>query len=397
MPVPIHLVFIDISHNNFDSLPDWICDLPQIDCLRINNNRLTHVPERLFNVQSIRFLCCENNRIKSLPNPSDELNLVSCVLYNNQLTELPVDFLRKCSRLRHLNLSFNRLTSLPAVNTNVEQNQLNTLRMSGNRLDETVVPILMKMKRLRTLDLSRNKLRYFDDSALGSLILLEELNLSSNELTALSSSIFSLPSLQVLKAHSNRIKLIPNLSLSHTLQLVDLSNNELGTCATNIATGTSLSLLDLTCNSALNFTSGTLRKSYKKPLALFDIGDQRHDRVEMGFSETSGIRNKLCIRRVHCGDVFGMIDGSSNYELPRKIQLMLKQSIMSKENDYNLSEILLEVHEMLGEPGERLGATAVLVGTHLEKLTEPVELDEEQYDQIRFAGGFVDEVNGKLR
>ncbi|VDM64707.1 unnamed protein product [Angiostrongylus costaricensis] len=302
MPVPLHLVFIDISHNIFDSLPDWICDLPQIECLIVHNNRLTNVP----------------------------------------------------NRLRHLNVSFNRLTGLPAMDANVDRNRLNVLRLSSNRLNESIMPILMKMKRLKILDLSRNKLRYFDDrlrpsevrhifdmtqyftvlfcenvdenstsqfdsrdgsaaamrqqtiegiqigSALSSLSLLEELNLSSNELTTLSPSIFKLPALQVLKAHSNHIKSIPDLSLSPTLQILDLSNNALGKCTTCIDAGCSLNLLDLTCNSALSLTSETLRRNQKKPVTLYDIGDQAHDRVLMGFSETSGNRNKSLYHCYFC-------------------------------------------------------------------------------------------------
>lgn len=121
-------------------------------------------------------------------------------------------------------------------------------------------------------------------SALCSLNMLEELNLSSNELTSLSPSIFELPALQVLKVHSNRIRTIPDLSVSSTLQVqwqlyliealhfanclpwlylalqtVDMSNNVLGVFASGISIGPSLSQLDLTCNSALNLTSGTLR------------------------------------------------------------------------------------------------------------------------------------------
>ncbi|XGW17715.1 hypothetical protein V3C99_002365, partial [Haemonchus contortus] len=328
MPVPLHLVFIDVSHNKFDVLPDWIGDLSQIDCLRVNNNRLTSLPDRLFSVQSMRYLFCKNNRLKALPPLYDNCNLISCVLYSNQLEELPSNFLRKGSRLRHLNVSFNRLTGLPAVNAHHDRNRINTLRLSHNRLDESIVPILMKMRKLKILDLSHNRLRYFDDSALGSLTMLEELNLSSNELTTLSSSIFDLPALQILKAHSNRIKAIPDLSVSPTLQTVDISNNALGAHTSSIATGPALKQLDLTCNPALNLNSGTLRRTHKKPVALYDIGAQSQDRVQVGFSETSGNRNKLCIRRVHCGDIFGMVDGSSNYELPKTIQTILNQLLL---------------------------------------------------------------------
>ncbi|VDO54339.1 unnamed protein product, partial [Haemonchus placei] len=305
--------------------------------------------------------------------------------------------------LRHLNVSFNRLTGLPAVNAHHDRNRINTLRLSHNRLDESIVPILMKMRKLKILDLSHNRLRYFDDSALGSLTMLEELNLSSNELTTLSSSIFDLPALQIFKAHSNRIKAIPDLSVSPTLQTVDISNNALGAHTSSIATGPALKQLDLTCNPALNLNSGTLRRTHKKPVALYDIGAQSQDRVQVGFSETSGNRNKLCIRRIHCGDIFGMVDGSSNYELPKTIQTVLNQLLLNSEHQNNLPAILLKAHESLEEAGERLGASeisyvgnvtaAVMTGGHLEKLTETGELDEDEYDRIRSAGGTVDECN----
>ncbi|ETN71285.1 leucine Rich repeat-containing domain protein, partial [Necator americanus] len=121
---------------------------------------------------------------------------------------------------------------------------------------------------------------------------LEELNLSSNELSTLSSSIFDLSALQVLRAHSNRIRTIPDLSASPSLQMLDLSNNALRDKTTRIVTGPALKQLDLTCNSALNLTSGTLSRNYKKPVALYDIGAQSKDRIQIGFSETSGSRNK---------------------------------------------------------------------------------------------------------
>ncbi|WKX99769.1 hypothetical protein Q1695_014554 [Nippostrongylus brasiliensis] len=357
MPVPLHLVFIDISYNHFDTLPDWLGDLHQIDCLKLNNNRLSSLPDRLFNVLSLRYLMCKNNRIKKLPDPVENSSLISLVLNKNQLTELPTDLFLKCSRLRHLNVSFNRLVSLPNVHHHPDRNRINTMRLAGNRLDESVVPILMKMKKLKILDLSNNKLRYFDDSALSSLTLLEELNVSSNELTSLSPSILELPALQVLKAHSNRIRYVPDLSSSSSLQLVDMANNALGVFTKCIATGPSLLQLDLTCNSSLNLTTGTLRRSNKKPVALFDIGAHPHDRFQVGFSETSGSRNKLCIRRIHCGDIFGMVDGSSNYELPKTIQTVIRRIIENTDHQNNLPSILLRAHESLEEAGERLGAS----------------------------------------
>ncbi|VDK84242.1 unnamed protein product [Cylicostephanus goldi] len=51
----------------------------------------------LFSVMSMRYLYCKNNKIKTLPDPVENLNLVSCVLHGNHLTELPREFFRRCS------------------------------------------------------------------------------------------------------------------------------------------------------------------------------------------------------------------------------------------------------------------------------------------------------------
>ncbi|VDM70727.1 unnamed protein product, partial [Strongylus vulgaris] len=154
-------------------------------------------------------------------------------------------------------------------------------------------------------------------------------------------------------------------------------------------------------------------KNRKKPVALYDIGGQAKDRVQIGFAETSGSRNKLCIRRMHSGNIYGMVDGSMNYELPKTIQSVLKKIISSADHKNDLPAILLEAHEALEESGERLGASCILVhigpklsisyvgnigaaviaNGSLERLTEPSELDEDQYDRIRSAGGTVDENN----
>uniref|UniRef100_A0A1I7W9P8 MSP domain-containing protein n=1 Tax=Heterorhabditis bacteriophora TaxID=37862 RepID=A0A1I7W9P8_HETBA len=192
MPMPLNILQINISYNNFDILPDWICDLPQ---------------------------------------------------------------------LSHLNVSNNKLTALP-------------------------------------------------DRALRSLTLLEDLNLSSNRLSHLSPAITQLPALQVLRAHSNLILSMPDLSQSLTLQV------------------------------------------------------------------------ELCIRRFRFGNLFGLIDGGSNYELPKTIHNTLKEQYQEKfkiiivvivhkrstSSDLltsaqrmiglgsNLRLTILSAHEQLGEQGERLGA-----------------------------------------
>lgn len=75
------------------------------------------------------------------------------------------------------------------------------------------------MKHLKIIDLSHNRLNSFDDSALSSLELLEDLNLSSNRLTRLADCLALLPCLQVLRAHSNQLVHVPEFRASNQLHV----------------------------------------------------------------------------------------------------------------------------------------------------------------------------------
>lgn len=119
----------------------------------------------------------------------------------------------------------NRLTELPGANSFNDLNRLQSLRLSGNQLTETSMSVIVACRRLRLLDISYNNFRFFNDSALSQLGLLEEVNLSGNKLTSLSTEIAQLPNLQILKAHSNKISSIPDLSFSKSLKVSLILSN----------------------------------------------------------------------------------------------------------------------------------------------------------------------------
>ncbi|VDK67371.1 unnamed protein product [Anisakis simplex] len=111
--------------------------------------------------------------------------------------------------------------------------------------------------------------------------------------------------------------------------------------------------LDLTCNLALRVNTSTLRPKKKGRLvSVVDVGSESMSGpFQYGFSETSGQKNKLCIRQIRPRNdnrhVFGMIDGGSNDETVSGVE--------------SLKMALIKAHEHLGQLGERLGASALLL------------------------------------
>uniref|UniRef100_A0A0M3KKL3 Protein phosphatase PHLPP-like protein (inferred by orthology to a C. elegans protein) n=1 Tax=Anisakis simplex TaxID=6269 RepID=A0A0M3KKL3_ANISI len=65
--------------------------------------------------------------------------------------------------LKNLNVSNNRIASLPSANTVIDMNHLQLLRAASNDLDESVISTVVSCRRLRLIDLSYNQLRFFDD------------------------------------------------------------------------------------------------------------------------------------------------------------------------------------------------------------------------------------------
>ncbi|KHN77064.1 Protein phosphatase PHLPP-like protein [Toxocara canis] len=377
MPIPIHLIVFCIPYNRLVSLPDWITDLPQIETISVHHNFIKHLPYRIFmNASSLKNLFVNDNDIERLPDVVENCSLEVLSLHNNHIEQLPVDLLRCAHRLKNLNVSNNRLLFLPSANSMIDLNRLQLLRAANNRLDESVISTVVSCRRLRLLDLSYNQLRFFDDSCLMRLTALEEVNLSSNRLSSVSPAFGVLPNLQILRLHSNMITSIPDLSHSPSLFLLDLSNNELENLNTDLCMAKTLKHLDLTCNIALRVDSSTIRpKRRGRLVSVVDVGSEStFGPFQFGFSETAGQKNKLCIRQIRPKNgnrcVFGMVDGGSNDEIPsliaEKLDDYVQQKVILGAN--SLKTALLRSHEHLGQMGERLGASALLLYVSREQL-----------------------------
>ncbi|KAK0416541.1 hypothetical protein QR680_012550 [Steinernema hermaphroditum] len=369
MPVPMHLNVYSVAYNRFETLPEWLTELPHVVTISAHHNRLQYLPHRiLMNVSRLKNLFVNDNCLRKLPDSIENCALEVLNVQNNQIEYLPNELLKTAHRLRHLNATNNLLTSLPPANSLSDLNKLYTLRLASNQLTESAVSVVVACRRLRILDLSNNQLRFFNDSALSRLSFLEEVNLSCNLLTSLPSDFAQMPALQIVRAHSNRIETVPNLAASTSLKLIDLSNNCLDRVNIDYCISPTLQCLDVTCNPFC--------EEQERPVAL--LGDSRAlsivevskrnlvADVEYGYSETSGHRSKLCIRQIRPKDrtnvVFAIVDAGSSFEIAEVVHSKLSYFLELFSDDRSvesLGKAILRTHEHLGAQGERLGASVL--------------------------------------
>lgn len=191
------------------------------------NNHLTGLPPTLCQMRNLTLLDLSNNQIRSLPESLTELrSLTHLYLRNNLLgdNDLPKDFGTMRVTLRDLNLSGNRLTTVPP--SLLSLHGLRNLFIGGNRI--THLPRGIKeFKKLRVFYLGGNFLQQLPDE-ISHLSHLIALILADNQLECLPESICDLKRLQCLQLHQNRLTTLPhNLVLLKGMRELSLRDNPL--------------------------------------------------------------------------------------------------------------------------------------------------------------------------
>jgi len=121
-PVPLKLQRIDISHNNFSELPNWIGACASLSSLDASHNRLVNVTGLLRNyrISQLVSLNLAYNDLRQLDQLPDAFaSLRSLQLQSNELPNLPDNFFAVTyARLETLNASCNKLSTLPRYEQN---------------------------------------------------------------------------------------------------------------------------------------------------------------------------------------------------------------------------------------------------------------------------------------
>ena len=153
------LTSLDLSHNRLTTLPNGVFDSLNVAHLDLSRNRLTTLPNGAFDSLTVGSLDLSRNRLTTLPNSVFDgmTGLQNLNLNHNQLTALPNGVFDGMTSLDRLWLNNNRLTTLPnGVFDDLEDVEL--LDLSGNRLTALPAALFDGLLDLDKLDLRFNHL-----------------------------------------------------------------------------------------------------------------------------------------------------------------------------------------------------------------------------------------------
>ncbi|GIY82519.1 leucine-rich repeat-containing protein 58 [Caerostris darwini] len=109
----VHLRELNLSGNNFRTIPPEIIDVPNLSTLHMGGNQLEEVPRDICKLQKLQVLYLGGNKLRDIPAEMGKLQQLRCLtLCENQLQSLPSS-ISSLRRLRSLSLHRNQLTTLP--------------------------------------------------------------------------------------------------------------------------------------------------------------------------------------------------------------------------------------------------------------------------------------------
>ncbi|XP_042452063.1 plant intracellular Ras-group-related LRR protein 5-like isoform X2 [Zingiber officinale] len=196
---------LKISENRIMALPTSIGSLKCVTKLDIHSNQLINLPESFGELSNLIDLDLHANRLKTLPSTFGNLtNLVNLDLSSNQFYVLP-HTIGNLTNLRWLNIETNELEELPYTIGSCTA----LIELSFNEL-ESIPESLCLVKSLVKLDVGRNfaDLRMLPRS-IGNLEMLEELDISSNQIRILPDSFSLLAKLRMFNADETPLEMPP--------------------------------------------------------------------------------------------------------------------------------------------------------------------------------------------
>ncbi|KAH8298140.1 hypothetical protein KR018_008513 [Drosophila ironensis] len=384
-PVPLKLVRIDISHNNFCELPNWIGACASLSTLDASHNRLGNVTGLLRNyrIAQLVSLNLAYNDLKQLEQlPEGLASVQSLQLQSNDLQSLPDNFFAVThARLETLNASCNKLSSLPPYEQNNHAALVN-LSLAGNQLNDTIFEPLHNAARLRVVHLAYNRIGVLPPACIRNWPDLEILVLSGNMLQQLPEEVATLGQLRVLRCCNNLLLSTPQLAKLGKLKVLDLSHNHLDRVnLLALVPSRNLKFLDLSGNLQLQVdeqqfkvcqtqsqrhwslidVSGNNRAALPTTTLRQSIAHRSQNKTtlpwNMGFAETPGSRDcrKLLVCQLRAGNyggsdeaLYGMFEAAEGHprvaqEMAQLVPGLMKQEQLVKDaavRDYMKSTLL---------------------------------------------------------
>jgi internalin A len=201
---------IELGCNRLTTLPDELFTLSRLRRLGLGNNRIDTLPTSLTQLRELVSLDLSENRLERLPESIGSLSrLIEVSFYANRLTEVP-DAIFALKRLERLDLSTNQLSALP-LPADCRYSRLRALDVSYNRLTG-ISDGMKRLHALRILSLAGNRLVSLQ--GLEGLVLLEELDVSNNELQSAVPTLCRLPRLRRLDISKNPLPEVERKEIS---------------------------------------------------------------------------------------------------------------------------------------------------------------------------------------
>ncbi|XP_077568653.1 PH domain leucine-rich repeat-containing protein phosphatase 2 isoform X1 [Stigmatopora nigra] len=335
---------LHVGNNCLQKLPDLLEHVP-LEVLDVQHNKLGELPESLFfKALNLKHLNASANNLESIPScgqSDDSLStLQELYLTRNALDENCVAMLVGHHNLRVLHMAYNQLQSFPASKLS-KLELLEELNLSGNKL-KSIPSTVSSCKKLHTLIAHSNHISVFPEIL--DLPEIKLVDLSCNEMTEIQLLKSLPPTLQELDLTGNSSLILEHKTLylfSHipTLKL-DQKSTTMGD-SQNVSTPWSHGYSEM---------SGQRNKLCVSVLAIDQLGDSL----------------EAC---------YGIFDGDRNEEVPRLLQctmgdVLCEEVQHSSIDSVYMSNTFLTSHRKLGMAGQKLGASALLCYIHHES-SEP--------------------------
>ncbi|ELW65279.1 Leucine-rich repeats and immunoglobulin-like domains protein 2 [Tupaia chinensis] len=250
----ITILSLNLSNNRITTLEAGCFDNLSSSLLvvKLNRNRISLIPPKIFKLPHLQFLELKRNRIKIVEGLTFQGldSLRSLKMQRNGISKLKDGAFFGLNNMEELELEHNNLTR-------VNKGWLYGLRMlqqlyvSQNAIERISPDAWEFCQRLSELDLSYNQLTRLDESAFVGLSLLEKLNLGDNRVTHIADGVFRYLS---------------------SLQTLDLRNNEISWAIEDaneaFAGLTSLTKLDLNNNAIMSIQENAFSQTHLKELVL---------------------------------------------------------------------------------------------------------------------------------
>jgi len=215
---------LDLSGKDLEGLPSEIGRLQSLEKLILGEphkgNRLTVIPQEIFQLTNLKELSISYNQITTIPSAIAQLsNLTELHLSDNQITAIP-DAISQLSNLTTLYLDSNKITAIP--DAIAQLSNLTSLSIYTNKI--TAIPdAIAQLSNLTRLYLYSNKITVIPD-AITQLSNLTSLYLDNNQITAIPDAIANLANLTWLSLGGNQITAIPD-AIANLAKLEDLRLN----------------------------------------------------------------------------------------------------------------------------------------------------------------------------